>query len=181
MSTSRISRLRNCAGRRWAFVLGLLLGLSVALAAVAEQRTLSLSQRVSPLLRPAGITTLEWRLAQVQLSDVEERIDKLTDAGSPDGNCCASYWYDPTKGKIMARLAYGSDTADRLTVQDLRRRLGKAGQEATDRVGAQLKVEDGIKLEARDVEVEFVTGLPEPRIFAVYRDGQLELIDRELK
>jgi hypothetical protein len=178
MWISRTVELKRSIGPRGSFVLGLLLGISAALAAVAEQQALSLSQRVAPLLHPAGITTLEWRLAQVQLSDVEERIDKLTDAGSLDGYCCTSYWYDPTKGKIMARLIYGSDTADRLTVQELSRRLGQAGQGAADRVSAQLKVWDGISIEAKNVEVEFVTGL---RIFAIYRDAQLELIDRKLK
>src|SRR5229473_1667344 len=102
MWTSRTSRLRTCVGRRGAFVLGLLVGLSVALAAVAEQRALSLSQRVAPLLHPAGITKLEWRLAQAQSSEVEARLDTLTDSGG--GSCCASYWYDPAKNKIMARL-----------------------------------------------------------------------------
>jgi uncharacterized small protein (DUF1192 family) len=153
----------------------------VVLAALAEQRALTLSQRIAPLLHPAGITALDWRLAQVKLREVEERIDKLTDASSPDGHCCASYWYDPNRNKVMARLRYGSDTANLLSVQELKRRLGQAGQTTADRVEAELQVEDGIKLKAGDVEVEFATPLPEWRVFAVYSNGQLELTDRELK
>jgi Tfp pilus assembly protein PilX len=157
MWTRLTSQLLGRGERRGAFLLGLLFALSVALAALAEQRALTLSQRIAPLLRPAGITTLDWRLAQVKIREVEERIDKLTDASSPDAYCCASYWYDPNRNKVMARLRYGSDTANLLTVQELKRRLGQAGQTVADRIEADLQIQDGINLKAGDVEVEFVT------------------------
>ncbi len=181
MWSNRKGKFKNYVGKPGVFLLGLVIGISVALAAVTEQRTLSLGQRITPLLRPASMTVLEWRMAQTQLREVQERIDKLTDASSPDSYCCASYWYEPTRNKVMARLRYGSDTANLLTVQELRRRLGQAGQTAADRLEAQLEIEDGIKLQAGDIEVEFVTALPELRVFAVFRNGQVELTDRKLK
>lgn len=175
MLTSRKRRVAKYASRPSLF------GISISLA-VAEQRTSKLSQRIAPLLRPATITTLEWRLEHTQLMEVQERIDKLTDASGLDPYCCASYWYDPTKNKVMARLVYSSDAIDHITVVDAKQKLSKAAQSAAATASAEVKIEDGINLDDRDFEVEFVApGYPDFKIFAVYRDGQMEMIDRPLK
>jgi hypothetical protein len=168
-------------GRPGVFLLGLLLGLSVALAAVAEQRAFTLSQKFAPLFHPANVTELEWRFVQARLGEVEDRIDSLTETGL--GSCCARYWYDPTKNKIMARFRWASDTLNRLTVQEAKLRLSKAAISAIGDAKYELEQHPGVKLELTDFEVEFVTWDEHAQFktFAVYRNSQVEFVDHSLK
>jgi hypothetical protein len=157
------------------------MGLSVAFAAVAEKRTSTLGQRVGPLLHPASVTELEWRLVQVRLSEVEDHVNELSDSGID--SCCASYWYDPAKDKIVARFRYAPETFNRLTVQEAKQRLRQAAISAGTAAQVELERQPGVSLEEKDFEVEFVTWDEHARfkIFAVYKNGQLDFVDQALK
>jgi hypothetical protein len=154
----------------------------LVIAAVAEQRAFGpLSQRVAPLLVPARVTELEWRLVQARLEQVEEQVNSLSDTGT--GSCCASYGYDPAKNKIMVRFRYGPDTLNRLTVQEAQQRLRQAAITAIAAAMNDMEQQPGAKLELNDFEVEFVTWDEHARFktFAVYSNDHLELTNRQLK
>jgi hypothetical protein len=168
-------------GRAGLFALGLLLGFSLAFAAISEQRVLSLSRKIESLSRPANITELEWRFVRTRLGEVEEQVNVLSQTGI--GSCCARYWYDATKNKIIARFRYGPDTLNRLTVQEAKNRLSTAANGAIGATMAELEQESGVKLDPKDFEVEFVTWDEHAhfKTFAVYRNDQVEFVDHPLK
>jgi hypothetical protein len=174
-------KFRNCfVGHPAAFLIGLLLGSSVVLAAVAGQRSGS-GQKFAPLLRPATVNELEWGLLRARLSQAEDRVNTLSDTGI--GSCCASYWYDSAKSRIIARFRYAPDTLNRLTLQEAKDRLSKAAIGAIGSAKYELEQQPGVTLELKDFEVEFVTWDQHAqfKIFAVYTNDQVELVDRALK
>jgi len=157
------------------FVSGFLLGLSVALASNAQQHTLTLSQRVAPLLRAPSVTELDWRLLRARLSVVEDQLNHLSDDGI--NSCCPSYRYDPARTRIVARFNYAPDTLNRLTLQEAKRRLSHAATSAIAAAHVELEQQPGASLETDDFEVEFVTfdEHAHSKLFAVYANEQLDL------
>jgi hypothetical protein len=168
-------------GRPGVFLFGLLLGLSVALAALAEKRTLTISQKFAPLFQSANVTQLEWSFVQARLGEVEDHADNLTETGI--GSCCARYGYDPAKNKIVARFRWAPDTLNRLTVQEAKKRLSSAAIGAIGSAKYELEQQPGVKLELNDFEVDFVTWDEHAQFktFAVYRNDQIEFVDHPLK
>lgn len=141
----------------------------------------SLTQKFATLFHPANITELEWSFVQARLGEVEDHVDNLSDTGL--GSCCARYWYDPTKNKIIARFRWSPDTLNKLTVQEAKQRLRTAAVWAIADVKNKLEEQPGIKLELTDFEVEFVTWDEHAKFktFAVYKSDEVEFIDHALK
>jgi hypothetical protein len=133
------------------------------------------------LLHPASVNELEWSLLRARLSQVEDSASGFTVTGI--GSCCAQYRYDSDKSKIVARFFYSPSTLNRLTVQEAKERLSNAAIGAIEAAKFEVEQQSGVKLDEKDFEVEFATWGEHAqfKMFAVYRDNQVELVSTPLK
>jgi hypothetical protein len=93
--------------------------------------------------------------------------------------CCAHYWYDPAKDKIIANLTIGREEASQAISDQIRQQLKEAGEMTATHAASELAISSGIYAKVdEDFETQFVTWNKTCfYVFAVYRLGQLELKD----
>jgi len=144
----------------------------------------ALTARLTPLAT-RQVSELQWAMLQAELAQLRNQSAQLTESGV--GSCCAQYGFDSKKGKLVASFFFAPKTLNSLTVQEAHKRLGMAAIDAIEGFRAVLtyRLLTHVTIKDTDFEVEFATWDENDgggrRVFAVYRNGGLELTSPKRK
>ena len=160
---------------RFFFVMGGAAVVILGLLAVAQVAVKKPKSKFAELSRPAQITELDLRLLEIRVSELESTLGTELRGGS---TCCAHYWYDPAKDKIIANLTIGREEASQASSDQTRQKLKEAGEMIVARAASEFIVSSRVDAKADDFEIQFVTWNKTCfYVFAVYRLGDVELKD----